>query len=51
MIKILNPVQVAFYISNGVKPKNITVGYENKLVFWFEKEKTLSVWELWKNKK
>lgn len=49
-IKILNPLQVAFYINEGIKPINISVGYNNKLVYWFKKEDTTQVWNQWKTR-
>ena len=48
IVKIMNPIQVAFYLENKVKPIDIVVGYQNRLVYIFDKEDTKNVWELWK---
>ena len=47
-VKIVNPVQVAFYLKHKVKPIDLEVGFENKLIFIFNKQETLEVWEAWK---
>ena len=46
-LKIMNMKQVAFYVSNGVQPKRIEVGYNNKIVFIFDKDSTNNLFTLW----
>ena len=47
-IKILNPLQFKFYLKNGVKPIDIEIGYDNKVVYFYTKEQTREVWKLWR---
>lgn len=47
-VKIMNRKQVTFYIKNGIKPVDIIVGYNDYLVYIFDKEQTKGVWEKWK---
>lgn len=47
-VKILNLVQSTFYVKHGVKPVDVQIGYEDKLVFVFDKQQTKQVWKLWK---
>lgn len=46
-LKIMNMKQVAFYVSKGVQPKRIEVGYNNKIVFIFDKDSTNDLFTLW----
>lgn len=48
IVKIMNRKQVTFYIKNGIKPVDIIVGYNDYLVYIFDKEQTKGVWEKWK---
>lgn len=48
MVKILNQKQVAFYIGEGVKPIDIQVGYNHRLVYFFKKEDTTELWNKWR---
>lgn len=46
-LKIMNMQQVAFYVSKGVQPKRIEVGYNDKIVFIFDKDSTNALYTLW----
>ena len=47
-IKIINKHQVVFYLERNVFPIRIELGYNDRIVFVFNKEDTKEVWELWK---
>lgn len=47
-LKIMNPEQVYFYISNGARPKRVDCGYNNKLVFIYDSESTQELFNQWK---
>lgn len=47
-LKIMNMQQVAFYVSKGVQPKRIEVGYRGKIVFIYDVEKTHDLFIQWR---
>lgn len=47
-MQIINKFQVVFYLKNGVKPIDIELGRNDKMVYIFDKEDTKEVWEMWK---
>ena len=49
-VKILNLKQAAFYISNGVQPVRIEIGYRDKIVFIFPVEETQQLYSDWIHK-
>ena len=49
-VKILNLKQAVFYISNGVQPVRVEVGYRDKLVFVFPVEETQQLYSEWIHK-
>ena len=48
-IKILNAHQVVFYLDRGIEPLRLEKGYKDKLVFVYDKAKTLSAFKEWKD--
>lgn len=47
-VKIVNKFQVVLYMKHGVKPIDIELGEDDKMLYIFDKEETKEVWELWK---
>lgn len=47
-VKILNPLQFKFYLKHGVKPVDLKIGFNDKVVYIYNKEETKQVWQLWK---
>ncbi len=47
-VRLVNPRQVYFYMQKGIYPLWNEVGYENKIVYVFEKEKTLRWFGEWR---
>lgn len=48
LVKLVNPLQVFFYMSEGVYPLWNEPGYNNKIVFVFLKEPTLRLFKKWR---
>lgn len=48
VIKILNPRQCYFYMSEGVYPLWNEVGYDGKIVYVFLKEPTVPLFKKWR---
>ena len=46
-VKILNHTQVRCYLKDGIEPKRIELGYNDKLVFVYDKEETKKVFDKW----
>lgn len=51
VVRLLNPVQVYFYLSRGVHPLRLECGYNNRIVYVFEKRPTLELYGEWKRAK
>lgn len=49
LVKILNPKQCYFYMSEGVYPLWCEAGYEDKIVYVFLKEPTLKLFSKWRS--
>lgn len=47
-VKIINPKQCYFYMSEGVYPLWNEAGYDEKIVFVFLKEPTLRLFKKWR---
>ena len=47
-MQIINKFQVVFYLKHGVKPIDLELGRNDKMVYIFDKADTKEVWELWK---
>lgn len=50
IIKIVNPTQACAYLKNGLKPLRLEVGYNNKIVFVYNKEDTTELFHRWIHK-
>lgn len=48
-VRIVNPVQQAMYMKQGVYPIDIYVGFDDKTVFIFLRESTKDVYKKWLN--
>lgn len=48
-VKLINPRQVYFYMSEGVYPLWNEAGYDEKIVFVFLKEPTLRLFKKWRD--
>ena len=46
-VKILNPLQFKFYLKHGVKPVDLEIGFNDKVVYIYKTEGTKEVWKLW----
>lgn len=46
-VKIINIKQAVVYSYNGVQPIRLEMGYNNKVVFVFEKDKTNELYSRW----
>lgn len=49
-IKIVNRLQVAKYVEQGVQPLRIEIGENAKLLFIFSKEETNHLYTKWLNR-
>lgn len=47
VVRIVNVAQAAFYIKMGLYPIDMYVGYDDKLVFLFDKEKAAPAFDKW----
>ena len=47
-VRLVCAPQVYYYISKGLQPLRLECGYENKIVFVFDKEKTLKLFSEWR---
>lgn len=47
-IKIVNKLQVVFYLERNIAPIRLELGYDSKLIFVYRKEDTTEVWRQWK---
>jgi hypothetical protein len=47
-VRLINPKQVYYYISEGIQPLRLECGYDEKIVFVFEKESTLKLFSKWR---
>jgi len=47
-VRLVNPKQVYYYISEGIQPLRLECGYDEKIVFVFEKEPTLKLFSKWR---
>lgn len=48
-VRLINPKQVFYYISEGVQPLRLECGYDEKIVFVFLKEPTLKLFSKWRS--
>lgn len=48
LIKLVNPRQCYFYMTQGIYPLWNEVGYDNKIVYVFLKEPTLRLFHQWR---
>lgn len=48
-VKIINIKQAIVYSQNGVQPIRIEMGFNNKVVFVFDKKKTNALYTRWLN--
>lgn len=48
-IKIINTKQASLYMKNGVQPIRVYVGFKDKMVYEFDREKTKEVFTKWCN--
>jgi hypothetical protein len=49
-VRLINPKQVYYYLSEGVEPLRLECGYDEKIVFVFEKETTLKLFAKWRER-
>ena len=47
-VKIINQKQVLRYVSNGLQPLRLEAGYNDKLVYVFDKEASEPYFEKWR---
>ena len=47
-VRLINPKQVYYYLSKGIQPLRLECGYDDKIVFVFEKETTLKLFAKWR---
>jgi hypothetical protein len=47
-VRLICVPQVYFYISKGLQPLRLECGFDNKVVFVFDKEKTLKLFSEWR---
>jgi hypothetical protein len=47
-VRLINPKQVYYYISEGIQPLRLECGYDDKIVFVYEKELTLKLFAKWR---
>jgi hypothetical protein len=48
-VKILNHTQVRCYLKDGVTPKRVELGYNDKLVFIYDRVETEKLFTKWIN--
>ncbi|MDF2588227.1 MAG: hypothetical protein K0S41_2068 [Anaerocolumna sp.] len=48
-VRLINPRQVYYYISEGIQPLRLECGYDEKIVFVFQKEPTLKLFSKWRS--
>lgn len=48
LVRLINPKQVYFYLENGVFPLWLEAGYNERIVYVFEKEPTLKLFCRWR---
>lgn len=51
LIAIYNFKQACAYVKNGLQPVRLEYGKKGDLIFYFDKESTKELWELWKEHK
>jgi hypothetical protein len=49
-VRLINPKQVYYYLSQNVFPLRLECGYDEKIVFVFEKEATLRLFSKWRER-
>lgn len=49
VVRLINPKQVYFYLQNNVFPLWLEAGYNERIVYVFEKEPTLKLFACWRN--
>lgn len=47
-VRLVNPKQVYYYISEGLQPKRLECGYDEKIVFVFDKKSSLELFTKWR---
>lgn len=47
-VRLVSTRQVYYYISEGLQPKRLECGYEDKIVFVFDKKSTLLLFAKWR---
>lgn len=48
LVRLINPKQVYFYLQSGVYPLWLEAGYNDRIVYVFEKEPTLKLFACWR---
>ena len=51
LIRLCNIRQILFYAKNGVQPKWIDEGFDNKLIAYYFTPETEMAWKYWKENK
>lgn len=46
-VKIVNPRQAGVYIANGIQPLRLELGYNDRIVFIFNRDATREVYKRW----
>lgn len=49
VVRLINPKQVYFYLQNKVFPLWLEAGFNERIVYVFEKEPTLKLFALWRS--
>lgn len=49
-VRLINPKQVYYYLSQNVFPLRLECGYDEKIVFVFDKEATLRLFSKWRER-
>jgi len=49
LVRLINQKQVFFYIKNNVYPLWLEAGYNDRIVYVFQKEPTLCLFTKWRN--
>lgn len=49
-VKLVNIIQVKCYMSDGVEPIRLELGFGGKLLFIFDKDESQKCFDKWKNK-
>lgn len=50
VVRIVNPRQVYFYLQNGLHPIRLEAGYNDRIVYIFEKKDSLVLFHEWREK-